>query len=79
MQGLKDKITNGTTFQHSVVKLEEKYYEFAGKCVAWSLMNGGPGFPVFSLPVANYILGETVPNPSLNDADQETKDRISQV
>lgn len=79
MQAMKEQIMNGSTFQHSVQKLDDNMYEMAGKLVAWSILNGGPGLPVFCPAVAEYIIGGTVTTPSTEDTDEETRQKIAQV
>ncbi|XP_071111323.1 uncharacterized protein [Haliotis cracherodii] len=60
MKELKANILEGSSFRHDVGALEAGRYREAGKMVAWSVLNGGPGFPFFSRSAYAFLVGREV-------------------
>ena len=54
----------GQTFQHSIQKLENEIYYLCRKCVSWSILHGGPEFPVLCVGVFQYIAHGGVGKPN---------------
>lgn len=52
MKAIKEAILEGPSsnkvFRHDISLLHKKTYETCGTLVAWNILNGGPGLPVFN-------------------------------
>ncbi|MES9904588.1 MAG: hypothetical protein ABW168_18160 [Sedimenticola sp.] len=65
---------------HSLTKLDKDMFKFAGKVVVWSLLHGGPAFPIFSPSFVRLMMGENAAELSLNDVnDADVKELIEKV
>lgn len=70
------------TFAHDVVLLTQRSFFNLGRITAALIVQGGPGLPYFSPPVASYITSGVIPTgelPSKAIADPELYDRVRQV
>ncbi|XP_060595302.1 G2/M phase-specific E3 ubiquitin-protein ligase-like [Ruditapes philippinarum] len=68
------------TFKHSLMKLETEEYFFAGKCLAWSILHGGPGLSALNPSMYNYIVGDNISTPSVEDVtDLDARSNIDKL
>ncbi|KAK3579434.1 hypothetical protein CHS0354_028232 [Potamilus streckersoni] len=80
MKEIRDDILEGTNFQHSISKLENMSYWYAGRCIAWSILQSGPGFPFLSHTVFGIVTGNTNFQPNLEDiTDLDAKSSILKI
>lgn len=66
-------------FKHDIQKLQDRSYEMAGKIVSWSLLQGGPGFPVLNSELYSLITGQDSTSIDLSVVDLDTKTIIESV
>uniref|UniRef100_K1Q5Z4 G2/M phase-specific E3 ubiquitin-protein ligase n=1 Tax=Magallana gigas TaxID=29159 RepID=K1Q5Z4_MAGGI len=61
MKAIKEAILEGPdsnkVFRHDISLLHKKTYETCGTLVAWSILNGGPGLPVFNTDLFSLMTG----------------------
>ena len=66
-------------FKHDIQKLQDRSYELAGQIVSWSLLQGGPGFPVLNSELDSLVTGRDTTSIDLSVVDLDTKTVIESV
>ena len=53
---------NCVSFQHNLIKMDGNVYFLAGRYLAWSISQGGPGLPVMNPLTYNLVFNMPLPN-----------------
>eukprot|EP00794_Sanderia_malayensis_P006413 gene6413-7144_t len=74
MSGIgKSSVFDGVWLSHNLELLHTKQYEIAGKLIAWSILQGGPGPRCIKPEIFNLLVGNKVNNVTLVDSCTDKK------
>ena len=72
-------IIEGNTFSNNAMALDNMDFLHLGRLVALTILQCGPGLPVFDSPVAEYILSGRIENLDHTDFPTKYQSLVEQV